>query len=437
MSRLRPILLCMGLTLLLAASALAKQEVFLIRVEGAIGPATAGYIQRAIDESSERQGQCLIIQLDTPGGLLQSTKAIVQSLLASPIPTVVYVAPAGATAASAGCFIVVASDVAAMAPATSIGAAHPVEFGGGAAGGADDVMKKKLENYAASYIETIAARRHRNVAWAISSVRESASVSADKAKELGVIEIVAADMTDLLGQLDGRTVGGHCLETAGTRTIALPMTGREKALQMLGTPEAMFILMLIAVYGIIGELSSPGAILPGVAGVISLILLLYLWATVPVNLAGLALVVLALVLFIADVFAPSHGILTVGGIAAFFLGSMMMFNYADPMMRLSLWLIIPATLLTAAFFLLAIGAGLRAQLKPAQTGTQSMIGRTAIAITELGSRGGRVMIEGEYWDATCGAAVPAGGQVRIVSVNGLRLTVDPLPEETGHGRTSA
>src|SRR4030095_6621612 len=281
-------------------------NVALIEVDGAIGPATADYISRAIGEAEKQGAPCLIIQLDTPGGLLETTKTIVQSLLASPVPTVVYVAPSGATATSAGCFITLPSDVAAMAPATTIGAAHPVEMqitgGGDEEKKSDTTMKEKIENYAVSYIETIAARRKRNVEWARSSVKESASITAEKAHELKVVEIIAADMPALLAQLDGREVNGRKLETAGASVTRIEMSLSERVFQKLWRPEVMFILMLIAIYGIIGELSNPGAILPGVAGVIAFVLALYMAAILPVNAAGLVLIALAIALFAIDVF---------------------------------------------------------------------------------------------------------------------------------------
>ncbi|MEI6970823.1 MAG: nodulation protein NfeD, partial [bacterium] len=244
-------------------------SVYLIRIEGAIGPSTASYISRAIDLATDGSGQCLVIQLDTPGGLLDSTKAIVMKFLAARIPIVVYVAPGGASAGSAGCFIVIAADIAAMAPTTNIGAAHPVQMGaGGGAEKMDDVMKKKMENFASSYIEAIAEKRKRNVKWAISSVVDSSAITAEAALATNVIDIIAADMPALLKQLDGREVNGRKLVTAGAPVVEITPSTREKVLQMVWRPEVMFILMLIAMYGIIGELSNPGAILPGVAGAI-------------------------------------------------------------------------------------------------------------------------------------------------------------------------
>ncbi|HOB33240.1 MAG TPA: nodulation protein NfeD [Verrucomicrobiota bacterium] len=397
----------------------------LIEIKGPIGPATASYIARAIDVAAERQHSCLIVELDTPGGLLESTKAIVQSFYASPIPVVVYVAPSGANAGSAGTFITIAAHIAAMAPNTSIGAAHPVAIGGGAQQEVDEVMKKKMENFASSFIETIAEKRGRNVEWAKSAVIESASISAEKALELNVIDLIAADLPALLKEIDGREVDGKVLRTAGAEVDRIPMIPRERVFQLLWRPEVMFILMLVAIYGIIGEVSNPGAIFPGVIGAIALILVLYMSAILPVNVAGLALIGLALILFVLDIFTPSHGVLTVGGIVAFFLGALMLFDRSDPAFRLSLVYIIPGTLLTIAFFLFVVGAGLRAQMLPVRAGRETLIGQTANVIVAINTQGGRVFVEGEYWNAVSDTPIPEGAAVEITGIEGLTLKVKP------------
>jgi membrane-bound serine protease (ClpP class) len=402
------------------------EKVPLIKIDGAIGPATASYISRSIDEARTQNAQCLIIQLNTPGGLLDSTEAIVQKLLGSTVPVVVYVAPTGATATSAGCFITIAGSVAAMAPATTIGAAHPVSIGGVPSGGEekiDNTMKQKLENFSVSYMEAIAAKRHRNVEWAKSAVKESASISAEKALELKVADIIAVDLTDLLKQLDGRVVDGKTLKTAGAEISEIKMSASEYVFQKLWRPEVMFILMLIAIYGIIGELTTPGAILPGVVGAIALILALYLAAVLPVNVTGLALIAVALMLFIFDVYAPTHGVLTIGGIIAFLIGSLMLFNRADPLFRLSLSYIVPATIVTALFFVFVMGKGLRAQLLPIKAGAETMIGKTVTALTPIDSRGGRIFVEGEYWQAVSDSPIEQGQTVEVAAVQGLTAKV--------------
>jgi membrane-bound serine protease (ClpP class) len=401
-------------------------KVLLINIDGAIGPATASYVSRSIDEARTQNAQCLIIQLNTPGGLLDSTEAIVQKLLGSTVPVVVYVAPTGATATSAGCFVTIAGSVAAMAPATTIGAAHPVSIGGVPSGGEekiDNTMKQKLENFSVSYMEAIAARRHRNVEWAKSAVKESASISAEKALELKVADVIAVDLTDLLKQLNGRVVDGKTLKTAGAEISEIKMSASEYVFQKLWRPEVMFILMLIAMYGIIGELTTPGAILPGVVGAIALILVLYLAAVLPVNVTGLALIAVAMMLFIFDVYAPTHGVLTIGGIIAFLIGSLMLFNRADPLFRLSLSYIIPATIVTALFFVFVISKGLRAQLLPIKAGAETMIGKTVTALTPIDLRGGRIFVEGESWQAVSDTPIEQGQAVEIAAVQGLTAKV--------------
>src|SRR5438067_1626762 len=408
----------------------AAERVGLINIDGAIGPATASYVSRSIEVAREQHVQCLIIQLNTPGGLLDSTQKIVQSFLGSPVPVVVYVAPTGATATSAGCFITLAATIAAMAPATTIGAAHPVSIGGFPSGGEekpDDTMKQKLENFSVSYMETIAGKRQRNVEWAKSAVKESASITAQKALDLKVIDLIAMDMPDLLQKLNGRVVDGKSLNTAGAQLTEIKMSPAEQVFQKLWRPEVMFILMLIAIYGIIGELSSPGAILPGVVGAIALILALYLAAILPVNVAGLVLITLALMLFIFDVYTPTHGVLTVGGVIAFLIGSLMLFDRADPLFRLSLSFIIPATLVTAAFFIFVVGKGVRAQLLPVKVGKETLIGKTVTTLTPIDSRGGWIFVEGEYWNAVKVSPIEKGEEAEVAAVQGLTIKLTRKP----------
>ena len=426
---MKAVVTCLALWLTAFAACASEERVCLIRINGAIGPATASYIARSIGEAQSRNAQFLVIQLNTPGGLLDSTQLIVQSLLASPIPVVVYVAPTGATATSAGCFITLAASVAAMAPATTIGAAHPVMIGGGIPSGdgqkTDDTMKQKLENFSVSYIEAIAAKRNRNVEWAKSAVRESASIPADKALELKVIEIIAKDLSDLQRQLDGRVVEGKELKTTRAEVVEIAMSASETIFQLLWRPEVMFVLMLIAIYGIIGELSAPGAILPGVAGVIALVLVLYMAAILPINVTGLVLIGLAFALFLFDAFAPTHGVLTVGGIVAFLIGSLMLFDRDDPLFRLSLAYIIPATIVTALFFVFVVAKGLRAQRLPIKAGKETMLGKTVAASTQIDSTGGKVFVEGEYWNAVSDTPVGEGQPVEVAAVLGLTLKVRP------------
>ena len=284
-------------------------------------------------------------------------------------------------------------------------------------------MKQKLENFSVSYIETIAGKRQRNVEWAKSAVKESASITAEKALQLKVIDLIASDISDLLQKLNGRVVDGKTLKTAGAEVSEIKMSASEHVFQKLWRPEVMFILMLIAIYGIIGEMTTPGAILPGVVGAIALVLALYLAAVLPVNVTGLVLIALALMLFIFDVYATTHGVLTVGGIIAFLIGSLMLFNRGDPLFRLSLNYIIPATLVTAAFFIFIIGKGLRAQLLPIKVGKETLIGKTVTALTPIDSRSGRIFVEGEYWNAISDTPIEKDEQAEISAVQGLTVKV--------------
>jgi membrane-bound serine protease (ClpP class) len=366
--------------------------------------------------------------MDTPGGLLQSTKEIVEAFYASRVPTVVYVSPSGAGAGSAGVFITIAADVAAMAPDTSIGAAHPVTLGGIGedSSSTNDIMRQKMENYASAFIETIANRRHRNVEWAKSAVLASQATTAEKALKLSVIDLIATNMPDLLIKLDGRQVNGKILKTAGAEVVFIPMILSEHLFQMFWQPEVMSLLLLIAIYGIIAELSHPGAIFPGVAGALALILLLYMSATLPLNMAGLALILFAVALFVIDVFAPTHGVLTGGGIVAFFLGSIMLFNRVPAGYHLPMTWVISSTLVTAAFFILFVGKGVQAQFLPKRAGAETMIGQRANVQSRIDAAGGKVFVEGEIWNAVSETAIEAGQTVEIMGRQGLTLKVKPI-----------
>jgi membrane-bound serine protease (ClpP class) len=405
----------------------ASEVVSVITIDGAIGPATSSYVSRALDEAALKNSQCLVIKLNTPGGLMSSMEQIVQKLLGAPIPVVVYVSPTGGTAASAGCFITLAADVAAMAPATTIGAAHPVSLGltGGEDSKSDPTMTKKVENFAVSYIQAVAAKRSRNVEWAETAVRDSASITSEKARELKVVEIIAPNLEDLLHQLDGRMVNGKPLKTSGAQISEIKMSPAESIFQAAWRPEIMFLLLLVAMYGIIGEITTPGAILPGVAGAIALLLALYMAAVLPVNVTGLLLIATAVALFIIDAYAPTHGVLTAGGIVSFFVGSLMLFDPRDPVFRLSLQYIIPGVVLTAAFFVLVVGKGVRAQRLPIKVGKETMIGKTASALTTINASGGKMLFEGEYWNAVSEVPVEIGQAVLIKSIEGLTAKVTP------------
>jgi len=400
-------------------------SVSLISVNGPISPTTTNYISRGISTARENESEALIIELDTPGGLLESTKNIVQSLLDSDdLPIIVYVAPEGATAASAGTFITMAAHIAAMAPATNIGAASPVQMSpGGGTAQTDTVMKKKIFNYSESYIESIAERRNRNAEWAVSAVRDGESITADRALEINVVDIIADNRRDLLQQIHGKEAAGKRLNTRRATITEIPTNMAEELLGFVMRPEVMLILTMIAIYGIIGEVTNPGAIVPGVAGVIALILVLYASAAMPINIAGFALIGLAIILFIAEAFTPTFGLLIAGGSVSFFLGALMLFQDLPEAMELSWAWLVPATILTAAFFIWIAGAGIKIQFAETRTGKETMIGNKAEVVDSVDDTGGRIFIAGEYWNAVSDQKIKEGDWCQIEEIKGLTMKV--------------
>lgn len=399
--------------------------VTMISIDGSISPTTTNYINRGINTAREQEAECLIIQLDTPGGLLESTKNIVQAFLESDdIPIVVYVAPEGARAASAGTFITMAAHIAAMAPTTTIGAASPVQMGGQA----DSVMQKKIFNYSESFIESIANRRDRNAEWARSAVRDGEAITAEEALELNVVDHIAADREELLAVIDGTVIDSDTLKTRNATIREVPNNLAEKFLGFIMRPEVILILTMIAIYGIIGEVTNPGAIVPGVAGVIALILVLYASAAMPINIAGFALIGLAILLFIAEVFTPTFGLLIAGGAVSFFIGALMLFQDLPESMELSWTWLIPATLLTTLFFVWIVTEGIRAQFTSSKTGKESMIGKQAEAVEKINSQKGRIFVSGEYWNATSDVVIEEGQACEIIAIEGLTMKVKPTTE---------
>ena len=404
-----------------------QTTVSIIRVEGTIGPTSTQYIERGLRKSIENGDEVFIIELDTPGGLLDSTQDIVQALLGTEHPTVVYVSPRGANAGSAGTFITMAAHVAAMAPATNIGAASPVAMGGGEM---DTVAQKKIFNFSESYIESIAEQRERNAEWAKSAVRDGASITATEALEINVIDIIADDLQDLLNQLDGMEIEGKTLRTRDADTTRIPQTLAEIFFSFILRPEVMLILTLVAIYGIIGEVTNPGGIVPGVAGVIALILLLYGVAAMPINIAGFILIGLAIILFVAEAFTPAFGLLITGGAVAFFLGALMLFQDLPDEMQISLLWLIPATLLTTAFFAWIVTYGIKSLFNPARTGLEATIGKTAeVTDSILPGQTGRVFFDGEYWTAESDTPLNEGDISEIVEFSGLRVKVKPASKQ--------
>jgi membrane-bound serine protease (ClpP class) len=405
-----------------------------VRLEGIVGPATARYVIRGLGQAVHGGAQALVVVIDTPGGLLKSTGDITKVMLNSPVPVVAFVYPRGARAASAGVFVVYAANIAAMAPATHLGAAHPVGLGTG--GGADKTAMTKLTNDAVADIRGIAAHRGRNAAWAERAVRQSESITAQEALRLRVIDLIAASPRDLLAKIDGRTVrtavGRRRLATRNALLADIPMDTTEQFLSLLSDPNVGFILMTIAIYGIIFELSNPGSVFPGVLGGLALILAFVSFAVITVNVAGLLFIGFSLILFIADIKVPSHGVLTAGGIASFVFGSLLLTEQHAPFLRISLALIVTVAALTAAFFIVAIGAGVRAQARKVVTGREGLVGAVGVTRSELAPKG-TVFVAGELWRAeTTGSVIPAGKPVCVVGLTGLRLNVraaENVPKE--------
>jgi membrane-bound serine protease (ClpP class) len=433
--------------ILVAAAVAATADtprVGIATLKGAVDPAMASYLERAVKEAEDRGYDCLVITMDTPGGLMASMNAITQALLNSKVPTVTYVYPRGAESKSAGIFIMYAADIAAMSPATSMGSAHPVflpmggepgqegEEGKGAAGQIE-TMLKKVEHSAVAQIRAMADRRGRNADWAEEAVRQSVSVTETVALEKNIINLIADGMDDLLAKLDGMTVdtgGEHALHTTGAVTIDIPLSMRERVLHGLANPNIAYILMLIAIYGIIFELSNPGAILPGIAGAVALIMALYSFAVLSVNVAGLLLIALAVLLFLADIKTPGHGILTVGGIFSFAFGSFLLFRTPESFMHVSISLVVAMTVVTAAFFVFIVGAGLLAQRRRVQTGAESVPGKRGEARSKIDAEGGMAFVAGQLWTARSVAdEIPKGAHVEVVGFDGMVALVRGLDSE--------
>ncbi len=411
------------------APAVAPKEVYLIEAEGIINPVMSEYIINGIDKAAKRGAEVVVIRMDTPGGLDLSMRDIIKAIFASPVPVVVYVAPAGSRAASAGVFIAYSAHVAAMAPGTNMGSAHPVAMGGKEM---DETMMKKVENDAAAYIKSIAKKRGRNAEWAEKAVRESVNITADEAMKLKVIDMIAVDMNSLLEKLDGRTIdlqiGTKTLETKDVEITITEMGVRHRVLRAITNPNVAYVLMMIGMAGLYFELSNPGAIFPGVAGAISLILAFYAFQTLPVNYAGMMLIGLAAVFFIVEIQVASYGFLTLAGLVSLTLGSLMLFESPEPFMRVSLSVIIPTLILTAGFFVMIVYWAVGIRKKAVVSGESAMVGEMGTALSDIGPKSvhgpeGMVFVAGEYWKAESNDPVKKDEKVRVTSVDGLKLTV--------------
>jgi membrane-bound serine protease (ClpP class) len=405
-----------------AASETDTRPVLVIRVEGVIAPSSADYVVSAIKRADRERVQALVIELDTPGGLDLSMRSIIKEMLSAERPIVVYVSPSGARAASAGAFITLAAHVAAMAPGTNIGAAHPVNMGGQM----DKEMNKKVTNDAAAYIRSIAERRGRNVQWAEDAVRKSVSATEKEALKLKVIDHVSERLDDLLAAIDGLAVttasGKVILRTKGAEVKRIEMGLRDKVLKVISDPTIAYMLLMLGLAGLYFELSTPGAILPGILGGICLILAFYAFQTLPINYAGLLLILLAIVLFVAEVKVASHGLLAAGGITAMILGSLMLIKSSEPFMRISLAAILLTTGATAAFFIFIVTMALKTKRQKTTTGMEGLVGQVGTARTPLRPEG-RIFVGGELWSARCEEGAETGDKVRVRAVKGLMLIV--------------
>jgi len=399
-----------------------SRTVMMITIDAPITPMIAEYIIKSIDKASAQNAEALLIQLNTPGGLVDSTNHIIMKIMSSNLPVVVYVSPSGGRAASAGVFITLSAHIAAMAPTTHIGAASPVQM----EGKMDETMAKKVTNDLAAMIRGIAEKRGRNAQWAEEAVRKAISATETEALKLGVIDLIAPDVATLLKKIDGRTVdvalGKKTLKTADAAVKEQAMGFRYKLLGIISNPNIAYILMILGFYGLYFELSNPGAILPGVAGAIFLILGFYALQTLPINYAGLMLIVLAIILFIAEAFITSHGVLGVGGVVAMLFGSLMLIDSPEPSLQISWAVILPVVATSALLFIVTVTVAVRAHRSKVDTGKEGLIGMGAEARTDIGADG-QVHLRGEYWNARSDEPIAKGEKVTVVAVEGLRLTV--------------
>lgn len=406
----------------------AKNKIILIDIKSGIGPATAEYIHSAIKYSEEQQAQALIIRLNTPGGLLESTRDIVSNLLSADVPVVVYVAPAGARAGSAGVFITLAANVAVMAPGTNIGAAHPVGLGGQS--DTNSAMTDKITNDASAFMRTIAKKRSRNVEWAELTVRKSISATENEALDSGAIDFICPNIDSLLTAINGLTVElqstTFTINTNNSEIENYEQSWRMKLLALISDPNIAYLLLMLGIYGIFFELYNPGSIFPGVIGGISIILAAYSLQMMPVNYAGLALILLAVVLFLLEIKVPSYGMLTIGGVISILLGSLMLIEPESELefVSISMNLIITVVILTALFFIFIAALGIKAQSKKDASGKEGLINETGVSLSDFDEKNkGKVRVHGEIWNATSEDNIKEGDEIIVNAVKNMVLTV--------------
>ncbi|MFO7888947.1 MAG: nodulation protein NfeD [bacterium] len=413
------------LCLIMASSSLFASQVEVITIQGPITPVILKYIRDGIDHAEKNKAECLIIKMDTPGGLMESTFSIDKKILNAEIPVVVYVFPSGGRAASAGVYITYSSHVAAMAPSTNIGSAHPVTMKGGE--DSSQVMMEKVTNDAVAHIKGLAEKQGRNMEWAIQAVEKSVSITATEALKKGVVEIIADDMEDLIHQLEGRKVSlakeEVVLTVKNAEIVHFPMNWQYQILDRIANPNIAYLLMLAGIMGIFFELQNPGALFPGILGGISLILAFFAMQVLPINAAGILLIILAIVFFILEINIPSFGLLTIGGVVSMILGSLMLFKSPD--INVSLWIIIPSVLFIALFFLFAVSMGLNAQRRKSVSGQDGIIGEKGVVVKMVNPEG-QVEVHGETWRAESEEKLKKGAKVEVIGVDGLKIKVRKL-----------
>lgn len=403
----------------------AKGDIYIVKVADAISPGIAEFIKNSIERAESEEAGCIIIELDTPGGLAESMRLIIQDILGSKVPVVVYVSPAGARAASAGVMITMAADIAAMAPGTNIGAAHPVGAGGKDISGK---MSEKVINDMVAHAKSVAEERGRNTQWVEQAIRESVSVTETEALKENIIDLIAKDTDDLIRQLKGRDIKGKgVLALDKAQKVIIKPSLRTKILKTISNPNIAYILLMIGFAGLYFELSHPGAIFPGVIGGIALVLAFFALQTLPVNYAGILLIILAIIFFIMEMKIASYGLLSVAGIVSLLLGSLMMFKDSGPDMRLSLKVLLPTIILISGFFVFIAGLVFRAQMAKPRTGSKGLVGEIGMVKQALMPEG-KVFVHGELWNARAEQMIEEGIKVRVVNVVNLMLEVEPLDE---------